>query len=613
MIYKVDFEGQACKQIKEKAESYQYDLKSVLKGIGLLIADMWLPGDSKPQINTWEGLFEKVQEDYSYKDTIVENDFICSISNDDGISIIIEIADETIVDFKDIKSSILQVRDFLLANKWSGAIPDFLPIEQKEIRNMMNETERSIPFKCLHEAFFECAYRFPDKTALEWLSLDEKWETLSYEALKIKVLQTASMLKQEGVHTRDKVAIVLPKGENQIIAVLAILSIGATYVPIGIHQPLDRKKKIFEAGNISYALTDRDHINTLDGADTLRSFLIENSFRYVVMPETEIVKDIDSIAYIIFTSGTTGIPNDIIYRWIELLKKYNYVTETDGIYVCKIEIYEKGLKYGWEEVEYLWKGKLESPLVLDYIINNIKNWDKLIQKEQQATLLLFEQGEDIYADALYKETKILQYLNHSLSKKVLGYLYENANATILEIGAGTGATSDKVLSDIRENKFEEHIVYFYTDISRFFLQRAKERYKECDGKIEMHYQTLDIDEAFSSQLPSNFQADIVIAVGVLNNSVNTDKCIYEINSVMKPGGILLIIETVEDVPDILITQSFMMTEPKDQRKATNTMFLNRKQWLEILEENGFCNSEEFPGYGEYLEVLGQKLFYCTKE
>lgn len=42
MIYKVDFEGQACKQIKEKAESYQYDLKSVLKGIGTLdIYSIW--------------------------------------------------------------------------------------------------------------------------------------------------------------------------------------------------------------------------------------------------------------------------------------------------------------------------------------------------------------------------------------------------------------------------------------------------------------------------------------------------------------------------------------------------------------------------------------------
>lgn len=137
--------------------------------------------------------------------------------------------------------------------------------------------------------------------------------------------------------------------------------------------------------------------------------------------------------------------------------------------------------------------------------------------------------------------------------------------------------------------------------------------KLIEKSEEVKKMELNHYKAFSSQLPSNFQADIVIAVGVLNNSVNTDKCIYEINSVMKPGGILLIIETVEDVPDILITQSFMMTEPKDQRKATNTMFLNRKQWLEILEENGFCNSEEFPGYGEYLEVLGQKLFYCTKE
>lgn len=173
----------------------------------------------------------------------------------------------------------------------------------------------------------------------------------------------------------------------------------------------------------------------------------------------------------------------------------------------------------------------------------------------------------------------------------MGYLHENANATILEIGAGTGATSNKVLSDIRENKFEEHIVYFYTDISRFFLQRAKERYKECDGKIEMHHQTLDIDEAFSSQLPSNFQADIVIAVGVLNNSVNTDKCIYEINSVMKPGGILLVIETVEDVPDILITQSFMMTAPKDammKRQKKFSIYVRKIPTLVIGSYNDQC-------------------------
>lgn len=124
-----------------------------------------------------------------------------------------------------------------------------------------------------------------------------------------------------------------------------------------------------------------------------------------------------------------------------------------------------------------------------------------------------------------------------------------------------------------------------------------------------------VEEYSDTEVFQNFES---ISVDTDLICLDADHTNYSIliqlaNSVMKPGGILLVIETVEDVPDILITQSFMMTAPKDRRKATNTMFLNRKQWLEILEENGFCNSEEFPGYGEYLEVLGQKLFYCTKE
>ncbi|WP_373132367.1 AMP-binding protein [Ruminococcus sp. Marseille-P328] len=455
------------------------------------------------------------------------------------------------------------------------------------------------------------------------IAVTDSEKKITYLELNQKAICIGQYFMEKGICKDDKVLVQMPNRISFVAVLFALAKIRT--VPIMMlpaHREAELEGIIALAKPTAYVVAERYlgfsyvemAMNMQKKFPCMRKKILAQTILFYMNKKGVLLKDIPcTLNQILKCLSVNTDNNDIIYRWIELLKKYNYVTETDGIYVCKIEIYEKGLKYGWEEVEYLWKGKLESPLVLDYIINNIKNWDKLIQKEQQATLLLFEQGEDIYADALYKETKILQYLNHSLSKKVLGYLYENANATILEIGAGTGATSDKVLSDIRENKFEEHIVYFYTDISRFFLQRAKERYKECDGKIEMHYQTLDIDEAFSSQLPSNFQADIVIAVGVLNNSVNTDKCIYEINSVMKPGGILLIIETVEDVPDILITQSFMMTEPKDQRKATNTMFLNRKQWLEILEENGFCNSEEFPGYGEYLEVLGQKLFYCTKE
>lgn len=170
-----------------------------------------------------------------------------------------------------------------------------------------------------------------------------------------------------------------------------------------------------------------------------------------------------------------------------------------------------------------------------------------------------------------------------------------------------------VLKDISKNNFLENITYFYTDISKYFLQKAKDRYTVYNEKANIHYHTLDIDKTFSEQLDDKLKVDIVIAVGVLNNSVDTDKCIHEINNIMKPGGILLIIETVEDVPDILVSQSFMMSIPKDRRKNTNTIFLDTKQWLEILCENGFSDIVECPEYGDYLEILGQKLFCCTKE
>lgn len=305
--------------------------------------------------------------------------------------------------------------------------------------------------------------------------------------------------------------------------------------------------------------------------------------------------------------------NGIIFKWLELLKSSQYVEENDGRYICMADISENNIKIGWEEIKYLWKDKLESPLVLDYLINNIKNWDNLIQKKQNASLLLFEQGDNTYADALYKDTKILQYLNSILSGFIIDYLKKISNAIILEIGAGTGATSDVVLKDIYKNNLLERITYIYTDISKYFLQKAKERYTVYKEKADIYYHTLNIDKTFSGQLDDKLKVDIVIAVGVLNNSVDTDKCIHEINNIMKPGGILLIIETVEDVPDILVSQSFMMSIPKDRRKNTNTIFLDAKQWLDILGENGFSDIVECPKYGDYLEILGQKLFCCTKE
>ena len=629
MIYKVDFEGQACKQIKEKAESYQYDLKSVLrlqrkiekeewaalekmaKDSGVTVSIVLLYAylltlarwseepqfsipygypltnqsiyilDSEQRICPPEVIGEiyiggiGVAKGYINDEEKTSNSFVKSKYgrlyrtgdfgkySREGYVVFCGRRDSQVkiggyrIELEEIEAQIKEVpniKDCIAVVNYKNHIVVFYKGEELDIAEIKRAIRKKLPTYMYPHRYYRVD-DFPlntnekiDRKMLKSMAdsgiqnkmHNEKQDDLRNPSLN-KVIEIWSEVLNCDVEPENDF---FELGGDSIKAQRIVRKIADNFkVKISFLTVIHSKNvaefsKEVEKISLSFKNSKKDEATSVGSKQDNQNAkkILAQTILFYMNKKGVLLKDIPcTLNQILKCLSVNTDNNDIIYRWIELLKKYNYVTETDGIYVCKIEIYEKGLKYGWEEVEYLWKGKLESPLVLDYIINNIKNWDKLIQKEQQATLLLFEQGEDIYAHALYKETKILQYLNHSLSKKVLGYLHENANATILEIGAGTGATSNKVLSDIRENKFEEHIVYFYTDISRFFLQRAKERYKECDGKIEMHHQTLDIDEAFSSQLPSNFQADIVIAVGVLNNSVNTDKCIYEINSVMKPG------------------------------------------------------------------------------
>lgn len=311
-----------------------------------------------------------------------------------------------------------------------------------------------------------------------------------------------------------------------------------------------------------------------------------------------------------------GESMQVIIKWIKLLIQFGYVSEVQqGVFMSKEKFKEDDIRKSWKEMEFLWSNQLESPLVLNYLKNNIKNWDLLIQKKKNATHLLFNEGGDDYAEALYKETKILYYENAKLAKCIERGLGDTENELVIfEIGSGTGSATDVILEHIDCCGNDKKVTYYYTDISKYFLHMAKERYQRYadNEKINIKYQIFDIEKSFFEQIESDLKVDIVVAVGVLNNSSNTDKCIKQISQMLKKGGKLYVAETVVEVPDILISQAFMMTPPQDIRKKKDRMFLTRDEWIDILENMGFCEISEFPEQGNYLEILGQKLFCCTK-
>ena len=167
--------------------------------------------------------------------------------------------------------------------------------------------------ECIHSAVFAKAFETPSATALVSRNADGTYSQKTYAELSESALKIASSLKTAGVKAKDLVAIVLPKGMNQIFCTLGIQAVGAAYVPVGIHQPMERMHKIFDAAKISAIITDDAHAEQIRKENTAwKVIAIDEALQNIPMIEDEIVEDPSLLAYIIFTSGTTGVPKGVM-------------------------------------------------------------------------------------------------------------------------------------------------------------------------------------------------------------------------------------------------------------------------------------------------------------
>lgn len=119
-----------------------------------------------------------------------------------------------------------------------------------------------------------------------------------YAELDQLALRLAARL---AVHTvpEDIVGIRLPKGPAQIVAVLAVLYAGCTYLPVGLDMPDERLAKIRQRSGMCYLLTAADFQQLRQQAPLDRPRIPAGGSN----PE--------ALAYVIFTSGSTGEPKGV--------------------------------------------------------------------------------------------------------------------------------------------------------------------------------------------------------------------------------------------------------------------------------------------------------------
>jgi amino acid adenylation domain-containing protein/non-ribosomal peptide synthase protein (TIGR01720 family) len=149
------------------------------------------------------------------------------------------------------------------------------------------------------------AARVPDSVAMS--CGEQSW---TYRRLDESSNRLAHLLTAHGAGPGQRVALLLPRSAEAIVAILAVLKSGATYVAVDPAVPEARMQFVLDDAAPVAAITTAELTDRLDGRDLLVVDFDDPAIDS--QPTTAVTGPApDDIAYVIYTSGTTGTPKGV--------------------------------------------------------------------------------------------------------------------------------------------------------------------------------------------------------------------------------------------------------------------------------------------------------------
>lgn len=142
-------------------------------------------------------------------------------------------------------------------------------------------------------------------------------DVCTYAELEQRSNQLAQWLLQQGIKTEEPVGVALPRGILQSTCLLALVKLGAAYVPLDPEYPQERLEHMALNSQIRHLLGNRINSDTFMQLGCQVHLVDTNEFAAAInqcnnqLPAQDTIVTQRCPAYISYTSGTTGQPKGV--------------------------------------------------------------------------------------------------------------------------------------------------------------------------------------------------------------------------------------------------------------------------------------------------------------
>ncbi|KAF5658676.1 non-ribosomal peptide synthetase [Fusarium heterosporum] len=188
---------------------------------------------------------------------------------------------------------------------------DMLSQHSIEQLSSWNNAEPELLNICVHQVFEHNTRRLPENTA----AIDAWDSTFTYSELDSAASRLAQQLVSLGIGPETYVPLCFVKSAWTVVAMIAVLKAGGAFVPLDPTHPPERINFLVhnvDAKIILCSASLEHKFEIIDIPTLIVSQETVSSFYCLSTPSPRVPVQPDNAAYVIFTSGTTGLPKGTV-------------------------------------------------------------------------------------------------------------------------------------------------------------------------------------------------------------------------------------------------------------------------------------------------------------